>query len=349
MKVILLALFLSIHCFALSPEEQQPDEIFSSYFARITRGGSFSGIYLKAPETFAKNFNTYIRKNNWMRDVSVVEHELQALNYDLWFDIYSTIMPQKFIKMSEHFTESSGTLTTYCQKNIEYLNLSWSAWPQCLRRAWIDEALFTQGAAAKLAALYKLDLTDVLKRTQIFLLNTSDFEIKIREAGWNGPIYFRAATMPDPQNKLNRWILLNDDFLKKYTGFDRPVLQMLEIAGIANHELSHVMQDFSGQKLGLDIQVRSAEQLLLIEGQAEFLAEESFKDTNIFFKLFAAQQAVEVMNRQGQQAEQFPYTVGLPFATTLYKTGKNYDQVTEDILQILGQDTSLSDYLFKHY
>ena len=155
--------------------------------------------------------------------------------------------------------------------------------------------------------------------------------------------------MPDPADPKRRWIILNDDYLKQYTGFEYPVFQMLEIAGIANHELSHVMQDFLGQSLGLDIQVRSAEQALLIEGQAEFLAEKSFSATGIFFKLFAAEQAVEVVNREGNQAEFFPYTIGLPFVSTLYRTQPDSYQVTLDLLGILGNNTDLGTYLKARY
>ena len=140
----------------------------------------------------------------------------------------------------------------------------------------------------------------------------------LNEAGWEGPIYFRGATVPNPYHLDQRWILLNDDFLKQYTSFDQPLLQMLEIAGIANHELSHVMQDLRGQKLGYDVQVRNVEQVLVIEGQAEYLAEKALQESGIFYNFFANEQAVEVVNREGnsQSGLLFPYTVGLPFAAS---------------------------------
>lgn len=343
-------LFLSLLVFsqfslALNPEEQQPDEVFSSYFARLTRGGSFPGIYLKAPDQFATQFHTYIRKNFWMGSVERARKELESKNFNLWFDVYRTEAPQKFLT----FKNVDKNIQTFCQSPPDYKNLAWKNWPTCLRRAWIEEALFDQSTAQNLAQLYKLDLKDVRARTDIMLLNKSDFEKKLREAGWGGPVYFRGATMPDPKDARRRWILLNDDFLKQYTSFEYPVLQLFEIAGIANHELSHVMQDFLGQSLGLDIQVRSAEQVLLIEGQAEYLAEQSFKNTGIFYDLFASEQAVEVVNREGNMAEFFPYTIGLPFVSTIYKTQSDSYQVTLDLIGILGKDTSVADYLKVHY
>lgn len=347
MKNILLVLFLlSSVAFALTPEEQQPDETFPSYFARLTRGGAFSGIYLKAPNQFAEKFRTYARKNFWMGPVQIARDELAAKNYDLWFDVFRTPYPQKFIDFKGSMKEH---ILTFCTSNVDYEKTEWKNWPLCLRRAWIEEVLFSQSSGLHLAEFYQLDVRDVRKRTDILLLPKTEFESRLREAGWAGPIYFRAATMPDPKNPKRRWILLNDDFLKQFSGFEYPVLQMLEIAGIANHELSHVMQDFLGQSLGLDIQVRSAEQALLIEGQAEFLAEASFVKTGLFYKLFAAEQAVEVVNREGNQAEFFPYSVGLPFVSTLYRTQPDSNQLTIDILGILGNNTDLGEYLKAHY
>ena len=291
---------------------------------------------------FAEKFHTYIRKNFWMGPVQKVREELIAKNYDLWFDVLRTDFPQKFITFNDSF---SGHIKKFCGINFEFQKIEFKNWPICLRRAWIEEVLFSQSSALHLAELYKLDLTDVRERTDLLLLNKKDFEAKLRASGWNGPIYFRGATMPDPANPKRRWILLNDDFLKQYSGFEYRIFQMLEIAGIANHELSHVMQDFLGQSLQLDVQVRSAEQALLIEGQAEYLSEESFAKTGLFFKLFAAEQAVEVVNREGNQAEFFPYTVGLPFVSTLYQTQPEPHKVTLELLGILGNNTDLGKYL----
>lgn len=343
----LIVMFVTSQASAgLYPEEQRPDESFPSYFSRLTRGGAFPGIYLKAPASFAEKFHYYIRKNQWMGPLDKIRNEVIAKGYDLWFDVFRTTRPQKFFVMSADF---KNALTSLCDKNFDYVNTEWNVWPLCARQAWIDEVLFSQGSGLQLAAMYKLELQDVKQRTKIFLLSTKDFENKVREAGWQGPIYFRGATMPDPKNPLQRWILLNNDSLIQYTSFDNSVLQMLEIAGIANHELSHVMQDFRSQAIGEDIQVRSAEQALVIEGQAEYLAEESFKKVGLFFNLFACEQAVEVVNREGQQAEQFPYTIGLPFVTTLYKNQADSEQVTGDLLKLLGQNTSLADYLNLHF
>ncbi len=295
---------------------------------------------------FAEKFHTYIRKNFWMGPVQKVREELIAKKYDLWFDVFRTEFPQKFITSNDSF---SGHIKNFCGINLEFQKIEFKNWPICLRRAWIEEVLFSQSSALHLAELYKLDLNDVRERTDLLLLNKKDFEAKLRAAGWNGPIYFRGATMPDPANPKRRWILLNDDFLKQYSGFEYRIFQMLEIAGIANHELSHVMQDFLGQSLQLDVQVRSAEQALLIEGQAEYLSEESFAKTGLFFKLFTAEQAVEVVNREGNQAEFFPYTVGLPFVSTLYQTQPEPHKVTLELLGILGNNTDLGEYLKARY
>lgn len=342
LRIFIFFLVLSVNVFALVPEEQQPEEQFRTYFARITRGQGFPGIYLKAPPNFAEKFRTYIRKSYWMGPAQKVRNELEKNNYNLWFDVFKTPVPQKFITMSNEF---NSLIEKYCGEKLDYQKTEWRNWPTCLRRAWIDEALFHQSSALHLAKLYKLDLNSIISRTEIFLLNKADFEKKVREAGWDGPVYFRGATMPNPKNQNNRWIILNEDFLKQYTGFEYPVLQMLELVGIANHELSHVMQDFLGQQLGLDIQVRSAEQALLIEGQAEYMAQESFKRTNLFFKFFATEQAVEVVNREGDTSLLFPYSVGLPFVTTLYNSLGADNNTTHEILEILGQNKPLDAYL----
>ena len=347
MKLLFLCIFLAAQfSFALNPEEQQPGEPFPSYFARLTRGGSFPGIYLKAPDKFAEIFHQYIRKNYWMGPVQKAERKLTEKGFDLWFDVYRTDIPQKYFIFTQSFADS---VKNYCGQNLDYTNTKWRDWPTCLRRAWIDEVLFSQGTAVQLAMLYGLDINEVRSRAAIYLLHKDEFEKKVREAGWGGPIYFRGATFPDPQDPSKRWIILNEEFLKQYTSFEYPILQLLELAGIANHELSHVMQDMLGQKNNLDIQVRSAEQALLIEGQAEYMAELSFKKTGVFFELFAAQQAVEVVNREGNMAEMFPYTIGVPFVTTLYETQKDFSQVTLDLLTLLGRDLPLEAYLKKYY
>ena len=344
--IFIFVLLCSQFSFALNPEEQQPGELFPSYFARLTRGGAFPGIYLKAPDKFADLFRRYIRKNYWMGPVQKAERNLTNQGFDLWFDVYRTETPQKYFDLKKSFPE---LVLQYCRTEVDFQNLNWKEWPTCLRRAWIDEVLFKQGSAAKLAELYGLNLNEIRNRVDIFLLDKFEFEKKLREAGWGGPIYFRGATFPDPKDPSRRWIIMNEDFLKQYSGFEYPLMQLLELAGIANHELSHVMQDVLGQKNGLDIQVRSAEQALLIEGQAEFMAELSFKKTGQFFELFAAHQAVEVVNREGNMAEMFPYTIGVPFVTTLYETKSDFSQVTMDILTLLGKNLELAEYLKNSY
>jgi len=49
LSLILIFLGLSFSAFADQSELPEQGELFSSYFARITRGGKFPGIYLEAP------------------------------------------------------------------------------------------------------------------------------------------------------------------------------------------------------------------------------------------------------------------------------------------------------------
>jgi hypothetical protein len=285
-----------------------------------------------------------------MGPVEKSRNELIAQKYDLWFDVYRNLKPQSFLKLNSSINQN---IKNFCNKEIDINQLVWKDWPTCVRRAFIEEVLFSVGSAQKMAEYYQLNVEEVRSKVEIFLLPKDLFETKVREAGWGGPIFFRGATMPNPKDETRRWIILNDDFLKQYTSFEYPILQMLELAGIANHELSHVMQDFLGYKKGLNIEVRSAEQALLIEGQAEYIAEESFKKLGIFYQLFATEQADEVINREGDQASQFPYTIGLPFMATLYKSmgtdsSKEFE-LTVNILKILGNNTSVSDFLLQNF
>jgi hypothetical protein len=202
---------------------------------------------------------------------------------------------------------------------------------------------------------YKISATRALQKFDFKLLNTAQFKEACRQIGYEGEIYFRGITGLDPKDPSRRWILMNDDLMRKYTPFDSPLLQLLEYSGILVHEISHVYQDLEAADHGFDLEIRSAEGAMLIEGMAEYLAERSLRQASQELPLtapqalglFMAEAGLEVITRPGQESSGnlFPYTVGLPFAAAVFNESKNEDLLRINIYKtILGQ-SNLADFL----
>lgn len=243
------------------------------------------------------------------------------------------------------------------------LNSEWSTLDSFARQEFAKTMAFSKSLFAgksivdQLSAIYNFPAASVQSTTRIRILSNVDFIAAVRELDYQGPIYFRGITAPDPQHSGGHVILLNQELIYKKSPCDAELSKTNEIVGILIHELSHVFQDLKGQSMGLDIQVRSAEAALIIEGSAEYLAEQAMNRAAAMekspsaLKLFAAEQAVEIVYRPGNEStgQLFPYTVGLPFAAALYQQDTSgplpSENLTNKILQFLNGTQSLQDWL----
>ncbi|HWU41801.1 MAG TPA: hypothetical protein VN132_00145, partial [Bdellovibrio sp.] len=289
LSLIMITTLASSITWAQAPEDQPaPDEAFSSFFARITHGGSFPGIRFDAPVDFQEFFLTRIRRGNWVASLYQARKQITNAGGDLWNSFYkaekignllfpTTELNQKFQQAYDSF------ISTQCQRGCRPWNtlqqISFSQWTAGEREAFALSYV-TKAAVFKdrtvldfLGDRYEMKSEEVNGRFRFELLNDQDFKKAVKDLGWTGEIYFRGITIPDPKNPQSRIILMNDDSIKAQTTYQAPLLQALEYVGILTHEISHVFQDRESTKLGLDLEIRSAEGALLIEGGAEFEAE----------------------------------------------------------------------------
>jgi hypothetical protein len=373
--LVLISVFFALHpAFAqMNPDSPNADETFASFFARITRGGGFPGIYLEAPEKTQIQFLKTIRRGFWVGLRENLRKDLRQQGVDLWNDWYKQDNSFQVILNSE---QKRSVIRTALREQIKRDQNECS--PNCplaeqiLKSRWQDLDSFSRQEFAKtlvfsvslfgdksllqhLGDLYHHSSSEIEASTRIRILSNLNFISAVQELGYLGPIYFRGITAPDPQNPKGHVILLNEEMLYKHSPFDSEVLKTLEVVGILVHELSHVFQDSKGLSMGLDIQVRSAEAALLLEGSAEYLAEQAMsraarlEPAPSALSLFVTEQAVEIVYRPGNEStgQLFPYTIGLPFAAALYSqvgaTEENH--LTEKILQFLGGQQSLKDWL----
>ena len=77
--------------------QPQPGEAFPTYFARITRGGTFPGIYLDAPESVQNKFLHRIKKGTWVGDENQTVKQLESEGIDLWGNWYQENVPYKLL------------------------------------------------------------------------------------------------------------------------------------------------------------------------------------------------------------------------------------------------------------
>ncbi|MBC7742794.1 MAG: hypothetical protein H7061_11380 [Bdellovibrionaceae bacterium] len=358
-----------------APDQPDTDETFASFFARITRGGGFPGIRLVAPEKIQAAFLKSIRQNYWVGKRNTIMKELDQQGIDIWNNWYKE---KKSIDTILNSSEKRMAFAAELQLQIEndhlecdrrcpnaktILESEWQNLDSFSRQEFAKTMAFSKSLYAgksildRLGEVYNFSAIKVQSSTRIRILANTEFIKAVRELGYEGEIYFRGITAPDPQQPDGHVILLNDEKIYKNSPFENELLKNLEIVGILVHELSHVYQDLKGQALGVDVQVRSAEAALLIEGSAEFLAEQAMlnaANAEVFpsaLKLFVSEQAVEIIYRAGNEStgQLFPYTVGLPFAAALYlqneSTNSTPQILTEKILQFLGDQRPLQEWL----
>ena len=374
---LFFSFFKTVHADDSDPffDRPKPEEQFNYFFSRITSGGSFRGIRLEAPENFQKDFISQIWRPTWHSSVDQVERRLKAEGIDLWGEFYHS---EKVLPLIVTTPESVKTLQIafdlaaksdleclkLCHSFNDLLQTDWKSFNTHERQAWAKAyvmyaPLFANKAIIEfLGEQYSADFKKALAHVEFKLLNASEFEKAVRQIGWDGPIYFRGITAPAPGDPTSRWILINDDLMRKMTPFDAPVLQSLEYVGILTHELSHVFQDQVAKNNGIELTVKSAEGILLVEGEAEYLAEEAMLTASQQIKkasaleLFVHQQADEIVNRPGQaqQGNLFPYTVGLPFASSLFRMSNSAEkkaQTQKEIFLMIDEKQSLQEMLFK--
>ncbi|MGZ3694409.1 MAG: hypothetical protein ACXWQO_09510 [Bdellovibrionota bacterium] len=373
----LLLLLPSLACadgdFADRPE---PGEVFSHFFQRITRGGPFQGMRLEAPEAFQYIFLTRILRPFWQGRLDKVQRHLTSQGVDLWLGWYATETPLTLLAANDiSHNELSGAFdaakselgrcTSACRSLSLLEKQPWNSVSTEERHAftwaYVTKAKIFGGRTLLeyLADEHGLKASDVLGRVDFRLLHAQEFAAAVRELGWNGEIYFRGITAPDPHDPHRFWILLNDDLMRKMTPFSRPLLQELEYQGILTHELSHVFQNIAAENLGFDLSIGSPEGALLVEGEAEWLAESAMdkaaaaQEFPSALALFSAEQGGEIVNRPGQatQGNLFPYTVGLPFAAALFDSKMSSSEraaLREGILRVIAGKKSLPELLLAH-
>lgn len=383
LSLILIILSMSFSVQAEQSELPEAGELFSSYFARITRGGKFPGIYLEAPTPVQNAFFKRIKKGSWVGLANTERKLLEDLNVNLWGDWYQRANPGSLVlagKKNESLAResyqrmiNSGYVTCpkTCPDFSELMSADWNKLASFKRELWIKNlvmwAPIFNGHTLlwHLSSQFELAEVDVFKNVDIKILDHKNFVSAVHEMGWGGEVYFRGITGPDPKNASRHWILLDDEFLKTQTPFHNTLYQMLEVPAILVHELAHVCQDMEGSKLNYSIEVTSGEDALMIEGMAEALAEKAIYEAGATldpvnpWKLFIREQAVEIVYREGNetQGNLFPYTVGMPFVTALMDLKKNEDPkiLRQNILQYLDatplkegrSKITLSDWLKK--
>jgi hypothetical protein len=362
-----------------NPEDNQPQagEVFSSYFARITRGGSFPGIHLDAPEKIQSSFLNRIKKSTWVGDESQIVKQLENQGIDLWGSWYQEKIPQKLLfatpeslalfsaQLGKLILEDQGQCAPHCPTAESILKQPWelqSAFAhQEFTRAFVYRTPLFNGRLLLdfLGDQYHFSAGEVAANTRVSILNHADFVNAVRELGYGGIVYFRGITGPDPRQPLDlrkHLIILDDEMLLKGSPFEYSIFKCLEMAGILVHESSHVFQDLVGIKMGLDIRVTSPESAMIVEGVAETLAEKAMRKAGASLNypsalsLFATEQGLEIVYRPGNESSGvlFPYTVGLPFVWSLYDlalTEERTTKLTENLLQILGGKLDLQQFL----
>ena len=371
--LIAFAVSLPLASAQMSPDTPNPEEEFRSFFARITRGGSFPGIYLEPTPATQTAFLNSIKRGFWVGMQNQAMAELERQGVDLWRDWYvrsnafevilnSSAKKSAFARaLAKHLEDDHGECPASCLSADEILARNWDQLDAFARQEFAKAFLFDTHIFGDrpvidfLADVYEFPARAVRASTKIKILNNDGFAAAVRALGFGGPIYFRGITAPDPENPTGHIILLNDDLLFSQSPFESNFLKALELVGILAHELSHVFQDLKGRSLGFDIQVRSAEAALLIEGSAEYLAEAAMLKAAArelgpsALSLYVAHQAVEIVYREGNSSAGllFPYTVGLPFAHALYsQVGPlRHGELTNSILEFLDGQISIADWL----
>lgn len=324
-------------------DRPEPGETFSHFFTRITRGGQFQGIRLEVPKRVEASFYPRIWRPTWEGRLDKVRALLSRQGADLWADWYHRPAPlailvptpaaQLELARALQKTETQDpACATACRDFQSLLASRWDDFNaherQAFAKAMVFQARLFGGKRILdyLAAEHRGSPADAEAAVEVKFLANDEFVKTVRQAGWDGPIYFRGVTLPAPGDASRHWIIIDDNLMRKMTPFDSPLLRSLEYVGVLTHEMSHVFQDQTARALGLDLSVTSPEDALLIEGDAEYLAERALSNAGASqaypsaVSLFSAEQGVEIVNRPGQaeQGNLFPYTVGVPFVASLF-------------------------------
>lgn len=342
-------------------------EAFSHFFERITRGGRFPGIRLDAPAAVQAAFIPRIRQANWVGYRNKEQRVLADAGVDLWFDWYKEQAPVRLLfpddAAAAAFRASLGKALRREGSGMaveRFYETPWETLGRAEKQAFLNayclEAEVFNGRTllSYVSELYGLDSSAVSAKTTFRLLDGPDFEREVRRLGLGGAIYFRAITAPDPDDKSRYVVYLNEDLMVKMSEFDRPLLRMLEYAGIFIHEINHVHQDLAAIARGLDLSIRSAEALMVLEGMAEHDALAALNNAGRTagvknpLPLFAAEHAMGTVLREGngQTGQLFPYTVGLPFAAALHDAAPGRrGEIFESMLRVMASAVPLPDAL----
>ena len=374
-KLILLFLVgLSLTSSAnLLPDKPDADETFQAFLIRITRGGTFQGIRAEATPKFTDAFYHRINRSGWVSARDKVIKRLANQNVNVWTDWYQAqnlldiVLPTESAR-SEFFPfliqafKTNPNCSSQCRDPEILRTINFDQWTSDevygFTMAYIRLAPIFGGKTLvdHLGQSYELDANTVLQNTQYYLLNAKDFEIKLRELGWQGPIYFKGISYPDPKDPSKRHIMVNFDLTKKMSPYDRPLLRFLEFVGLFVHESSHVFQDFEAKKNGIDLQIKSAEGVLLLEGMAENFAEQAMTSAGATLvypsalELYSTEQGLEVLYREGNetQGNLFPYTVGLPFAAAIFDSGDSAN-LRNEIYKTIDLQNTLTEFIKKNF
>lgn len=354
-------------------DKPEPGEAFTHFFIRITRGGLFQGITLEAPKKVQLAFYKRIWRPFWQGPIDLAEAKLGTQGVNLWLDWYKadttlpllapTVKARTELARAVSATEAEDPeCKASCRSLDVLLKTKWSEFNtperQAFAKAMVLKARLFGGRTIVdyLALQHQGSAAEAISHTDIKLVHEAEFKKVLAEAGWNGPIYFRGGTLPSPKDSSRYWIVLNDDLMRKMTPFNSPLLQTLEYVGILTHEMSHVFQNLTASRMGIDLSIRSPEGALLVEGDAELLAERALAaagESQTFpsaESLLAPHQASEIVNRPGQeeQGNLFPYTVGLPFVASLFDlepTSSGQWALQQEILRTIAGKQTLQQML----
>ncbi len=379
-KVLFLFVSLLVSTSAFSQDfsdSPKPDESFFSFFIRITRGGMFPGIKLKAPESVQAAFLKRIKKGSWIGEVNKEQKKLNLAGVDLWQDWYRRKNAMSLLVSETQRADFNSQVQALldqdlrckalkCQTPQDLWTLEWNQIEAPLRQAmtqsFVLKAKYFEGQTLfeVLGKQYSFSIPSPENDITVKILAQKDFEVALRELGWDGPVYFRGITGPNPHDPSKHWILLNDDLMKKMSPFEYDVYRNLEYIGILTHELSHVYQDRIANSLQLNLTVQSAEGAMMIEGMAEYYAEKALAQAGSLVQfphplgLYAREQGAEIMFREGneQSGNLFPYTVGMPFVTSLYDLKPTAEEsllLRDNLLKLITQDENLGIFLNREF
>ena len=346
-----------------SPNESKD---FSGFFRAITNGNHrYRGIDLEAPTSFQQTFLSRYSVATWVGDQARLESTLIKSGADLWGDWYKTAAPFRFVLPNENqklaYTVAYNSLKpkncVNCRSVDELWSVDWKQWSVEERGFFATTYVLHANIFAGRRMIdfvsdnYNFSADEALAFTDVKILSHGDFVIEVREMGWKGEIYFRGITGAEPKNPQRIEILLDADYLRERTEETVPMYQMLEFVGILTHELNHVFQTLDSRRLGFDLQIKSMEGALLIEGGAEYLAERAMLEAasagnTRALGLYSLEQAIGVMTKDAEKDYQFlPYKVGLPLMYSVYSSNAQPQIIRSKMYETISGGINLSAFM----